>query len=284
MTNESFQKIRDNVKTNYQNIIALTEIEKDDLNNMELLPLLYIMAERTGKDNTVIQQHIKNNFFQNEQEEENLIFYLFLNSLTPEEKKSFEGILSDILPKSKQGEEYLKNIFQSSLANPQIYEGWGFGFKMNEGEPIKTIDGTTKYIEVEVTQVFEGSKLKDQGVNKGDKIRVQITEDQLQSIDLTDIGQVAAVIRGAEQISVVRKGEENKTELNQDQKGIFALGEKNKHTSFENLSEERVKKCFTEAKQEFYKAQSPGTSPKRTIDATKASEKLSQKEEGVVSL
>ena len=232
--------------------------------------------------NNAVLPHLKGRL---ERDQENgLMLCLFLNSLTPEEKKSFEGILSDILPKSKQGEEYLKNISQSSLANPQIYEGWGFGFKMNEGEPIKTIDGTTKYIEVEVTQVFEGSKLKDQGVNKGDKIRVQITEDQLQSIDLTDIGQVAAVIRGAEQISVVRKGEENKTELNQDQKGIFALGEKNKHTSFENLSEERVKKCFTEAKQEFYKAQSPGTSPKRTIDATKASEKLSQEEEGVVSL
>jgi len=280
MTNKSFQKIRDDVITNYQNIIALATIKETDLNNMELLPLLYIMAERTEKNNTVIQQYIENNFFQNEQkEEDSLIFYLFLNSLTPEEKKSFEGSFSEISQKSKQGgEEYLKNISQSSLANPQIYEGWGFEFR--ETKLIK--EGEESFIEVEVTEVFEGSKLTNK-VNVGDKIRVQITEGQLKSIDPIDIGKVAGLIRGAEQISVKKEGQDA-VEINKEMKGIFALDEKGKHTSFENLSEERVKKCFTKAKQEFDKAQSPGTSPKPTIDPDKASEKLSQEKEEVVSL
>ncbi len=280
MTNKSFQTIRDDVITNYQNIIALATIKETDLNNMELLPLLYIMAARTEKNNTVIQQYIENNFFQNEQkEEDSLIFYLFLNSLTPEEKKSFEGSFSEISQKSKQGgEEYLKNISQSSLANPQIYEGWGFEFR--ETKLIK--EGEESFIEVEVTQVFEGSKLKDQGVNKGDKIRVKIEGQQFKNIDPTDIGQVAAFIRGAEQISVKKEGQDA-VEINKEVKGIFALDEKGKHTSFENLSEERVKKCFTKAKQEFDKAQSPGTSPKPTIGPDKASEKLYQEEE-IVSL
>ena len=277
MTNESFQKIRDNVKTNYQNIIALATIKETDLNNMELLPLLYIMAERTEKNNTVIQQYIENNFFQNEQkEEDSLIFYLFLNSLTPEEEKSFKESFSEISQQNTQIKQSLNDISKSSLANPQIYEGWGFEFR--ETKLIK--EGEESFIEVEVTEVFEGSKLTEQGVNVGDKIRVKITEEQLKSIDPIDIGKVAGLIRAAEKISVVRQGEETATELNQDQKGIFALGENGKHTSFENLSEERVKKCFTEAKQEFDKAQSPGTSPKPTIDATKPS----QEKEEVVSL
>ena len=73
----------------------------------------------------------------------------------------------------------MKNISQSSLANPQIYEGWGFEFR--ETKLIQGGEGEDHFIEVEVTQVFEGSKLKDQGVIVGDKIRVKITEDQLKS-------------------------------------------------------------------------------------------------------
>lgn len=107
MTNKSFKQIRDNVIENNQDKIGLTIIKETDLNNMELLPLLYIMAEITGKDNTVIQQHIKDNFFQNEQEEENLIFYLFLNSLTEQEREYFKKIF---LILHKAANKVVKNI------------------------------------------------------------------------------------------------------------------------------------------------------------------------------
>lgn len=230
--------------------------------------------ERRSKLQDEVLPHLKDRLNQNQENENGLMLYLFLNSLTPEEKKSFESSFSKISQQNTQIKQSLNDISQSNLANPQIYEGWGFEFR--ETKLIQ--EGEDYFIEVEVTQVFEGSKLKDQGVNVGDKIRVKITEVKSKSIDPIDTGKVAGLIRGAEQILVKKEGEDAKegkdaVKINKEVKGIFALDEKGKHTSFENLSEERVKKCFTEAKQEVYKAQSPGTSPKPTIDPNSTSKK-----------
>ena len=226
--------------------------------------------EHRSKLQDAVLSHLEDRLNQNQENENGLMLYLFLNSLTEEKSKSFESSFSKISQQNTQIKQSLNDISKSSLANPQIYEGWGFEFR--ETKLIQGGEGEDHFIEVEVTQVFEGSKLKDQGVNVGDKIRVQITEVKSQSIDPIDIGKVAGLIRGAEQISVKQEGKDA-VEINKEVKGIFALDEKGKHTSFENLSEERVKKCFTKAKQEFDKAQSPGTSPKPTIDPNSTSKK-----------
>ena len=249
MTEKNFKQIRDFVGENYRGIIASYEIEENDLEGLKLLQLLYISIERINCNRNVgkfIISYIKNNFFrENKLEEDSLMLYLFLQSLETDERQFFQTSFSEIEEKKQQGEQYLKDISESSLAEPQIYKGWGFRFE----KPELFTEGEKHFIEINVAEVFEGSKLKDLGVDVGNKIRVEISKEQAKNIDLTNIGQVAGLIRSANSISVVKEGAEEIQEINEEMKGVFALGENDKHTSFENLPEEQIAKCFTKAKQ-----------------------------------
>jgi len=245
--------------------------------NYEVLSLIasykvFLEKKKNSYGTTQVIDHIHTKLSNITQEENNLMLHLFLNLLTEEEKESFKTSFKtsfpDIETGTQQGETYLKDISKSSLAEPQIYKGWGFRFE----KPELFIEGEKHFIKIKVAEVFEGSRLEELGVEVGDTIRVEISKEQATNIDPNNIGQVAALIRSANSISVVKEGTEGTQEINKEMKGVFALGKNGKHTSFEYLPEEQIAKCFTEAKKQLAekKAEDTPTTPTATTTPTTA--------------
>ena len=243
--------------------------------------LLQVLKEKLDSMSSVLKEYINTNRLQDREQNNELLLYLFLQSMEKEEQELFLSKLNNqelFLSKLNNYdigdvETSINSISSSTLPEPEIYKGWGFKFKQ-EGIEVKEEEDGKNYLVITIDEVFDGSQLKEMGLEKGDKIKIELDTTLAKSLSADgkfDVGKVSQFVRSAETITAITK-EDVEPQL-KDKMVFVKVGDK--HINFEDLIdqeekkegdkkklEEAVKKAFENAKKNF-DGLSPATAPKQ---------------------
>ena len=235
--------------------------------------LLQVLEKKSDSSSSVLKEYINTNRLKDKEQNNELLLYLFLQSMEQEEQKLFLSKLNNY--NINDVETIINSISSSTLPEPEIYKGWGFKFKQ-EGIEVKEEEDGKNYLVITIDEVFDGSQLKEMGLEKGDKIKIELgatLAESLSADDKFDVGKVSQFVRNAETITAIKQNDKTES-LSHESKGFFVkVGDK--HINFEDLIdqeeeqeddkkklEEFVKQAFKNAKEAF-KSLPPATAPQQ---------------------
>ena len=235
------------------------------ISDLKLSHLLDIFLYREKESLFIFPSLIK--CIQEKAEGNKILLYLSLNL----EKEHDKAEILEILSSKSKGEieQQINNCSKSELPEPSFYKGWGFRFSESG---ISEQDGK---LYIKIDDIFDGSKLTEHGIEKGNIIIIDNPES-FKTDGKFDIGKIAQNIRIKESLNAIKNNKEEVI-IEQGEKKYFYQDEKNsKFIAFsikENISieeatkqEEAILSAFKKAEGEVNKT--PSSTPSSTTSAT----------------
>ncbi len=189
--------------------------EEKDILDLRLFHFLDIFSHRKENELDIFPSLIE--CIKEKAEGKEILLYLFLNNLEEEVKTSLLEITRN--ESKEEIEQQINNFSSSELPEPSLYKGWGFRFSE------AGISEKDNKLHIKIDDIFEGSKLTDRGVEKGNTIIIE-NPATFKTDGKFDIGKIAQHIR-MQKLLTAKTSDGGEVEIEEDEKTYFYQDKKN---------------------------------------------------------